>query len=244
MAGTTTFPTSVDSFALTSPTRTGTADSSGRTHSQRHEDVAAAVMALENALISATGALKILMQAGAVGTPSISFTGDTNTGIYSPGADQIALVTGGVARLVADSAGLLSGTGTSLGAWTSYTPTLGGFAIGDGTAAGAYCKIGKTVIFRARIVMGASSTFGGIPTVTIPENAKTGFGGFNFISYFKDASTTKLYPALADPATGLVTLYGLDSSGTYLVMNTTSSTVPFTWTTSDEIRVFGTYEVA
>ena len=36
---------------------------------------------------------------GTAGTPSIKFTGDTNTGLYSPGADQVAISTGGSARL-------------------------------------------------------------------------------------------------------------------------------------------------
>jgi len=36
---------------------------------------------------------------GTAGTPSIKFTGDTNTGIYSPGADQVAISTGGSNRL-------------------------------------------------------------------------------------------------------------------------------------------------
>jgi hypothetical protein len=36
---------------------------------------------------------------GAVATPSIAFTGDLNTGIYSPGADQLAVSTGGVERV-------------------------------------------------------------------------------------------------------------------------------------------------
>jgi hypothetical protein len=36
---------------------------------------------------------------GSQGVPSISFTGDTNTGIYSPGADQLAISTNGVERV-------------------------------------------------------------------------------------------------------------------------------------------------
>jgi hypothetical protein len=44
--------------------------------------------------------------AGTVSAPSIAFgPTDTNTGIFSPGADELALVTGGVARLTFDSAG-------------------------------------------------------------------------------------------------------------------------------------------
>ena len=51
---------------------------------------------------------------GSAGTPSLKFTGDTNTGIYSPGADQIAITTGGTSRLFIDSSGrLLAGTSTA-----------------------------------------------------------------------------------------------------------------------------------
>ena len=35
---------------------------------------------------------------GSAASPSLKFTGDSNTGIYSPGADQLALSTGGVER--------------------------------------------------------------------------------------------------------------------------------------------------
>ena len=36
---------------------------------------------------------------GSAATPSIAFTGDTNTGIFSPGADQVAISTNGTSRL-------------------------------------------------------------------------------------------------------------------------------------------------
>jgi hypothetical protein len=42
---------------------------------------------------------------GAVGTPSITFTGDTNTGIYSPTADTIGFVEGGTEVMRIDSSG-------------------------------------------------------------------------------------------------------------------------------------------
>ena len=43
---------------------------------------------------------------GTAAAPSIAFTGD-NTGIYSPGADQLAIATGGTGRLFIDAAGLV-----------------------------------------------------------------------------------------------------------------------------------------
>jgi hypothetical protein len=44
---------------------------------------------------------------GSAGTPSISFTGDTNTGIFSPGADQLAISTNGTGRLFVASDGTI-----------------------------------------------------------------------------------------------------------------------------------------
>jgi hypothetical protein len=59
-----------------------------------------------------TGALVVPLASAA--TPSITFTGDLNTGIYSPGADQVAISTGGTGRLFIDSSGrLLVGTSTA-----------------------------------------------------------------------------------------------------------------------------------
>jgi hypothetical protein len=57
-----------------------------------------------------TGAL--VHPLGAAATPSITFTGDTNTGIYSPGADQVAVATNGVGRLFVNSSGQVGIGGT------------------------------------------------------------------------------------------------------------------------------------
>jgi hypothetical protein len=56
----------------------------------------------------------VAIQAGSASAPSIYVTGDINTGLYSPGADQFAVATGGTARLFIDSSGrLLVGTSSA-----------------------------------------------------------------------------------------------------------------------------------
>lgn len=45
---------------------------------------------------------------GSLSSCALKFAGDPNTGIISPGTDQIALVTGGVARLTIDSSGSIT----------------------------------------------------------------------------------------------------------------------------------------
>jgi hypothetical protein len=49
---------------------------------------------------------------GSAAAPSITFSGDTNTGLYSPGADTLAFVEGGVEAMRIDSSGRV-GIGTS-----------------------------------------------------------------------------------------------------------------------------------
>jgi hypothetical protein len=55
-----------------------------------------------------TGALGII--AGSAASPGLYFSGDTNTGIYSPGADQVAISTNGTGRLFVDASGNLTNT--------------------------------------------------------------------------------------------------------------------------------------
>jgi hypothetical protein len=64
-------------------------------------------------LISANG--KVSFPLGTAALPSLYPGSDTNTGIYSPGADQLAISTNGTERLRIDSGRLLVGTSTSAG---------------------------------------------------------------------------------------------------------------------------------
>jgi hypothetical protein len=53
---------------------------------------------------------------GSAAAPTYTFNGDTNTGIYSPGADQVAVATNGTGRLFVDASGMLASGGT--GSWS------------------------------------------------------------------------------------------------------------------------------
>ena len=65
--------------------------------------------------LSVTGSISLAgpvsFAAGTAASPSITFTGDTNTGIYSPGADQLGFATNGVSQFVIDASGNSSLTG-------------------------------------------------------------------------------------------------------------------------------------
>ena len=61
--------------------------------------------ASNNIVLDASG--NVVLQAGSAASPALQPTGDTNTGIYSPGADTLAVSTGGSERLRVDSSGRL-----------------------------------------------------------------------------------------------------------------------------------------
>ena len=60
---------------------------------------------------------------GAAATPSLTFTGDPNTGIYSPGADQVAISTNGTGRLFIDANGNVGASATP-SAWNASWKVL------------------------------------------------------------------------------------------------------------------------
>jgi hypothetical protein len=78
---------------------------------------------------------------GTAAAPSISFTGDTNTGIFSPGADQLAISTNGTERLFVDANG-------NIGVGTSSPANFAGFvtlALADSSGAEVDFIKGSTV---------------------------------------------------------------------------------------------------
>jgi len=106
----------------------------------------------------------ILGPAGAVGAPTYSFAGDPNTGLYSAGADQLAVSTAGTLRFVFENDGRIYGTalhntGTVTGttnqyiASGTYTPTLTNVTnIAASTARqGQWTRVGNVVTVSGQV---------------------------------------------------------------------------------------------
>ena len=70
------------------------------------------------------------IQGGSASAPSLTFSGDTNTGIFSPAADTIAFTEGGVESMRIDASGNL-GLGVTPSAWGSGYRAL---ELANGTA--------------------------------------------------------------------------------------------------------------
>jgi phage-related tail fiber protein len=94
--------------------------------------------------------------ADTVALPSYTFTGDTDTGLYSPAADQIGISCGGVQRLLVNASGI-----TAVG---SLITALNGSAISTGTVAVLRGGTGVTTSTGSGSnVLSANPTFSGAP---------------------------------------------------------------------------------
>jgi len=104
---------------------------------------------------------------GTAGAPTVTFTGDTNTGIYSPGADQVAISTNGTGRLFVDSSGRL-GLGTStvnstLHICDSSSAANGTIRLGGGSAfSGYYSTIHQDASTTGKLLINTAAAAGSV----------------------------------------------------------------------------------
>ncbi len=164
--------------------------------------------------------------------------------VTATGADTPARLAVGAdnTTLVADST-----TSTGLkwgGGWQTYSPTIGNFNIGNGTANYRYSQVGKTVTVDINITWGSTTSYTGTPNISLPVTAK--YDGATFSGAFVDAGTA-FFAGLALVEFGsysYITLKSLVTSSTYGTYGNVDSTTPFTWTTNDKINFQFTYEAA
>ena len=114
---------------------------------------------------------------GTAALPSVSFVSDPNTGIYSPGADQVAISTNGTGRLFVDSIGNVGINGESPTArlYVRGTTALGGIRVEDSNtslASPAIEVIGKrsdgnnSPAFAGKLLLSRNRTDAAISTNT------------------------------------------------------------------------------
>jgi hypothetical protein len=137
---------------------------------------------------------------------------------------------------------------TISGAWTSYTPTVGGagWALGNGTATGRYKKIGRVITCNAKVTWGSTSTFGGSSlTISAPVAAVSGMDFVGTLTMQDTGTTTYLGVSYLPSASSTFTLLVANTAGTYATVSTGLTTsVPHTWANTDILWISMVYESA
>ncbi len=129
------------------------------------------------------------------------------------------------------------------GAWSAYTPALTASSsnptLGSGSSAtGRYQRVGRNVSFQAQISFGTSGTAAGSGTyrISVPVTVDSSFWGHTIGT-----------AVLVDSGTAIMRQVFVGADGTYVEMwseagSATTHASPFAWSTSDIMRVTGTYE--
>lgn len=132
---------------------------------------------------------------------------------------------------------------TLIGDWTTWTPTWSNVTLGNGTSTGRYQKHNKGVLYTAVLTLGTTSSItGGVglnyPVTAVSASAVTGDVAL------RDASAGFFYRGMAFLTSGTAQTLLCDNSTAGGVLQGVTSTVPFTWATTDQIFVTGLFEAA
>ena len=124
----------------------------------------------------------------------------------------------------------------------SYVPQFTNLTVGNGTLAAFYQIACERVYRIVQLTFGSTTSISGAVSYTLPFTVNASIYSVtsaNNAARFFDASPAGSYAGLSYIATNSVTLVAQNAAGTYLIVAGLSSTVPFTWTTSDAISDSG-----
>lgn len=142
----------------------------------------------------------------------------------------------------------VDGDAVTTGAWTSYSPSWTNLTVGNGTVTAAYARFGRIIHFRVDLLFGSTTAVSGSVRFSSPVNlaaaevpgTQTMGGTVSMADATGGTQVGVLVPL--DASTILVGVTQTDS--TYLSINNTSSTIPFTWAVNDRLHITGSYEAA
>ena len=155
----------------------------------------------ETTAITITSGQQSAFIAGTAAAPAVTTTGDLNTGIYFPAADNIGFATGGTIRGRWTTDGLCFGSDTAAanaldsyeeGEWTPVLQGAGG-SIGSqaySTQAGRYVKIGRLVALTGYLVLtNRGSWTGQVRIGGFPFTVISGDGAYSGTTFYNSGMT-------------------------------------------------------
>jgi hypothetical protein len=191
----------------------------------------------ETTAITITSGQQSAFIAGTAAAPAVTTTGDLNTGIYFPAADNIGFTTGGTIRGRWTTDGLCFGTDTAAadalddyeeGTWTP-TVSSGYTSISYNNQHGWYVKVGLLAVISCRVQFSGTANAGNIIIAGLPFTQGTlggGAYGGGGIPYATVAAITGTSPYVGDNTVQFFTT-GTGTQITSGATNVTSQWISF-----------------
>lgn len=133
-----------------------------------------------------------------------------------------------------------------IGETTTYTPTWTNLSIGNGVQSWKYTRVNNNITIVGSLVFGTTTSVTGIITHSFPVLADTTTN--TAIIGIASAQSTGVgtYPvSIYQLSTNSFGIYAIGTAATYAgPISATSSTVPITWKSTDELRLVLTYKAA
>jgi hypothetical protein len=143
-----------------------------------------------------------------------------------------------------------TGAFNSSWAWASWIPTWTNLTTGNGTTVARYAQIGKVVHARLTFTLGSTSALGAAsPTFTLPVAANSNYtvgvtGDVPGIVQLNDTGVSVYTGGVVLSTASIATIYVIGTASAFAGQTNVTTTVPFTWGTTDTISVNLSYEAA
>lgn len=131
-------------------------------------------------------------------------------------------------------------------AWQSWTPSWTNLTVGNGTVTAKYVQIGKTIHFRVNLTFGSTTSISGNVSLSLPATASSDYSS-NFSigdANSVDTGTDNFHGTVNLNSTTAMTPLYLAVTGSLIDRLSITSSTPFTWASTDQLLLTGTYEAA
>lgn len=135
--------------------------------------------------------------------------------------------------------------------WTSYTPTYsqagGSFSLGNGTATGAYTRVGELVYVRTKLVWGSTSSLNAayltcsLPSGLTSRENGSGIPFVGFTWYYDVSTAAEARGPATQHSSTTVRMYYWKSDTTNLSQQGFNGADPWAPATGDEIWMWAVY---
>jgi hypothetical protein len=189
-------------------------------------------------------------------TPNFGWSVPTSSDLVKNGATAIETLGDSIDASLVDLKGGTTGqvlaktTGTdmdftwttpsSIGSWTAFTPSRSNITVGNGTEVARYQKVGKTTNVFYQLTLGSTSSIGNTPSISTPSTSAQSVFYSGFVM-MQDTGNTSYFGAVLI-ISGTAYPQAQVANGTYTNAANVTSTVPFTWNSTDVLVMQFSYE--